>query len=172
VRAVRAATDATIEVLVPDFCGDPEAVAKVVEAAPEIVNHNLETVPTLYDRVRPEADYERSLGLLRRVRELDETVCTKSGLMLGLGESREDVLKTLRDLREAGCDLVTMGQYLAPSKEHLPVVRYLPPEEFDELAAAAREMGFPGVASGPFVRSSHNAAALYAEALRNKATHS
>jgi lipoic acid synthetase len=165
VSAVRGATGATVEVLTPDFQGNGDAIRTVVKERPEVYNHNLETVPALYARVRPGASFERSMELLRVVKRLDAGIFTKSGLMLGLGESAEEVEAVLADLRGAGCDLVTMGQYLAPSKEHLDVTRFVPPEEFDRLAAAAKEMGFRGVASGPFVRSSHDAATLYAEAL-------
>jgi len=164
VLALRSRTGATVEVLTPDFQGNADAVRTVVEAAPEVYNHNLETVSALYERVRPGADYRRSLDLLRLVKRLDPDILTKSGLMLGLGESTDEVLRALSDLRDAGCDLLTLGQYLAPSAEHLGVERFVSPPEFDELGGRAREMGFLGVAAGPFVRSSHNAAALYAEA--------
>ena len=168
IRAVRKATGATVEVLTPDFRGDADAIDVVVNAKPEVYNHNVETVPALYETVRPEADYQGSLAVLRRVRERDGGIFTKSGLMLGLGESIEEVLKTLADLRDAGCDLLTLGQYLAPSEAHLPIARFVPPEEFAELADRAREMGFAAVASGPFVRSSYDAGRLYAEAQQNK----
>ncbi len=154
----------TIEVLTPDFGGNEEAIRTVVSARPEVYNHNLETVPSLYGRVRPQAGYARSLALLETVKRLDPGVLTKSGLMLGLGEAEAEVLATLADLRRAGCDLLTLGQYLAPSKAHLAVARFVPPEEFDALGRKARGMGFLGVASGPFVRSSHEAGALFAEA--------
>jgi len=147
----------TVEVLIPDFKGYPQAVAKVVEARPDIINHNLETVPRLYEQVRPMADYQRSLAVLRLVKELDGRIYTKSGLMLGLGETRDEILAVMHDLREIGCDFLTLGQYLSPSREHVPVVRYIPPEEFQELAVQGRTMGFRGVASGPFVRSSYEA---------------
>ncbi|HUU42200.1 MAG TPA: lipoyl synthase, partial [Planctomycetota bacterium] len=168
IRAVRESTGATVEVLTPDFRGDETSVRTVLDARPEVYNHNVETVPALYETVRPGADYDRSLALLARVRELDAGVFTKSGLMLGLGESTDEVLATLADLRAAGCDLLTLGQYLAPSKTHLAVTRFVPPEEFADLADKARAMGFAAVASGPFVRSSHDAAALYAEAQQNR----
>lgn len=168
VAAVRETTAAAVEVLTPDFGGSADAVRTVVGAAPEVYNHNVETVPSLYASVRPEADFERSVELLRLVKQLDANVFSKSGLMLGLGESTEEVLEVLSRLRGIGCELLTLGQYLAPSKGHLPVARFVPPAEFDELAVKAREMGFLGVASGPFVRSSHNAAALYAEARKNR----
>ena len=164
VGAVREATGATVEVLTPDFAGNEEAIRTVASARPDVYNHNLETVPSLYAAVRPGAGYARSLALIDSVKRLDPGILTKSGLMLGLGESTDEVLASLADLRRAGCDLLTMGQYLAPSKEHLPVARFVPPEEFDALGRKAREMGFLGVASAPFVRSSHEAGALLAEA--------
>ncbi|HEY4313132.1 MAG TPA: lipoyl synthase [Pirellulales bacterium] len=158
VLAVRERTGAAVEVLTPDFLGKPGAIERVVASRPEVFNHNTETVPRLYREVRGrKSDYRWTLELLRRVKELDPTIKTKSGLMLGLGELRDEVLDTLADLRDVGCDLLTLGQYLQPSPEHLPVVRYLPPEEFDELGLAARRMGFAQVASGPFVRSSYHA---------------
>jgi len=158
ILAVRARTGAMVEVLTPDFLGKPGAIERVVEAAPEVFNHNTETVPRLYRTVRGrKSDYRWTLELLQRVKQLNPAIKTKSGLMLGLGETREELFDTLADLREVGCDLLTLGQYLRPSPEHLPVVRYLPPEEFDELGHAARQMGFAHVASGPFVRSSYHA---------------
>jgi lipoic acid synthetase len=158
VLAVRRRTGAAVEVLTPDFIGKAGAVERVVEAAPEVFNHNTETVPRLYRQVRGRKSvYRWTLALLRRVKELNGAIGTKSGLMLGLGETREELLDTLADLRDAGCDFLTLGQYLRPTPEHLPVVRYLPPEEFDELGYAARSLGFKSVASGPFVRSSYHA---------------
>ncbi len=158
VLAVRERTGAAVEVLTPDFLGKPGAIERVVASRPEVFNHNTETVPRLYRDVRGrKSDYRWTLELLRRVKQLDPAIKTKSGLMLGLGESRDEVLDTLADLLDVGVDLLTLGQYLQPSPEHLPVVRYLPPEEFDELGAAARRMGFSQVASGPFVRSSYHA---------------
>ena len=158
VLAVRAATGAAVEVLTPDFIHCRWAVDRVVESAPEVFNHNTETVPRLYREVRGrKSEYGWTLDLLRRVKELNPAIKTKSGLMLGLGETRDELFEVLRDLRSAGCDLLTLGQYLQPSAEHLPVVRYVPPAEFDELGAAAREIGFQQVASGPFVRSSYHA---------------
>lgn len=158
VFAVRERTGATIEVLTPDFVRQREAVARVVAAAPEVFNHNAETVPRLYRQVRgPRSDYRWTLQLLRHVKELDGRILTKSGLMLGLGETRSELFDVLADLRDYGCDLLTLGQYLQPSPQHLPVVRYVPPEEFDELGHAARRLGFREVASGPFVRSSYHA---------------
>jgi len=161
VRAVRARTGAAVEVLTPDFVKSKDALDIVVAAGPEVFNHNTETVPRLYRSVRgPKSDYRWTLGLLQRVKSLDPRIQTKSGLMLGLGETTEELLDTLADLRAAGVQLLTLGQYLPPSAEHLPVVRYVPPEEFDELGRMARGLGFSQVASGPFVRSSYHAQEL------------
>ncbi len=158
VLAARRRTGATVEVLTPDFLGKSGAVERVVAARPEVFNHNTETVPRLYREVRGrKSDYRWTLELLRRVKRLDAGIKTKSGLMLGLGETRDELLDTLADLVEAGCDILTLGQYLQPSPEHLPVVRYVPPDEFGALGAAARSLGFKRVASGPFVRSSYHA---------------
>ncbi len=158
VLAVRAASGAAVEVLTPDFIGQPEALYRVIEARPEVFNHNTETVPRLYRSVRGrKSDYRWTLELLRRVKSRDPSIKTKSGLMLGLGETHEELLDTLADLLDAGCDMLTLGQYLQPSPEHLQVTRYIPPEEFDALGSAARQMGFQQVASGPFVRSSYHA---------------
>lgn len=160
ILAVRARTGATIEVLTPDFLGAADAIDTVLSAEPEVYNHNVETVPRLYKKVRGRADYQRSLGLLARVKERRPQTLTKSGLMLGLGETREELLETLADLRAVDCDALTLGQYLNPSFKHINVVRYLPPAEFDELAELARRLGFRHVASGPFVRSSYHAEEL------------
>lgn len=158
VLAVRERTGAVVEVLTPDFLGKPGAIERVVEAAPEVFNHNTETVPRLYRTVRGrKSEYAWTLELLRRVKQLNPSVKTKSGLMLGLGETREELLEVLADLLDVGCDMLTLGQYLQPTPHHLPVVRYVPPEEFDELGETARAMGFRRVASGPFVRSSYHA---------------
>lgn len=158
VLAVRQRTGAVVEVLTPDFIGKPGAVERVVEAAPEVFNHNTETVPRLYREVRGrKSEYRWTLELLARVKRLNPAIKTKSGLMLGLGETHEELFDTLADLRDVGCDFLTLGQYLRPTPEHLSVVRYLPPEEFDQLGRAARRMGFSQVASGPFVRSSYHA---------------
>lgn len=150
-----------IELLIPDFQGDAEALGIVVEAGPDVVNHNVETVPALYPSVRPQAVYERSLELLRRVAQWDGALITKSGLMLGLGESENEVLETLRDLREVHCRILTLGQYLRPSTAHLPVVRFLSPDEFSAWGREALRMGFSQVASGPLVRSSYRAGELF-----------
>jgi lipoic acid synthetase len=158
VVAVRERTGATTEVLTPDFVHCKEALARVIEAKPTVFNHNMETVPRLYRRVRgPKSDYAWTLGMMRQVKRYDAEVKTKSGLMLGLGETRDELLAALADLREHDVDFLTLGQYLQPGEKYLPVVRYVPPEEFDELAVAARGMGFTKVASGPFVRSSYHA---------------
>ena len=159
VAAVRECSPATrIEVLVPDFRGRMQRALPLLAAEPpDVFNHNLETVPRLYRRARPGADYAWSLDLLARFKEAVPGVPTKSGLMLGLGEGRDEVLATLADLRSHGCDMLTLGQYLAPSRHHLPVERYWTPEEFRSLGDAAREMGFSSVASGPLVRSSYHA---------------
>ncbi len=158
VLAVRQRCGAAVEVLTPDFIGQKEALNRVIDARPEVFNHNTETVPRLYRTVRGrKSDYRWTLELLRRVRQRDAAIKTKSGLMLGLGETRDELFDTLADLLEAGCEMLTLGQYLQPSPEHLPVVRYVPPAEFEELGRAARAMGFRQVASGPFVRSSYHA---------------
>jgi lipoic acid synthetase len=157
VEVVRARTGAAIEVLTPDFVGDVAAIDCVIEAAPEVFNHNTETVPRLYRRVRGRADYGRTLQLLERVKQRAPHMRTKSGLMLGLGETTDEVLDVLADLRSVDCDLLTLGQYLQPTLKHLPVVRYVSPQEFDALGHMARRMGFAHVASGPFVRSSYHA---------------
>src|SRR5206468_9428337 len=140
-----------------DFLGDTAAIDRVLEARPEVYNHNMETVPRLYAKVRGRASYQRSLDLIAHVKRRAPEVVTKSGLMLGLGETTEELLEVLADLRAAGCDTLTLGQYLAPTLKHIPVVRYVPPEEFDALAVLARSLGFAQVASGPFVRSSYHA---------------
>jgi lipoic acid synthetase len=162
--------DIMIEVLVPDFLGSEEAIRTVVESGPQVINHNVETVPRLYAEVRPGADYARSLELLYTVKKLAPAIVTKSGLMLGLGESREEVVEVMSDLREANCDLLTIGQYLQPSAQHHPVVRFIPPEEFAEYENTGREMGFAEVASSPLVRSSYRAAELYDKAKARKNT--
>ena len=146
-----------VEVLIPDFVGDWDALATVVRARPFVLNHNVETVPRLYRRVRPKARYERSLELLRRAKERDPSLLTKSGLMVGLGETQEEIFQVLADLRSGGVDLVTIGQYLRPSAKHLPIVRYYPPEEFAPFVERGRELGFRNVEAGPLVRSSYHA---------------
>jgi len=129
----------------------------VIEARPDVFNHNTETVPRLYHRVRRNAEYQRTLDLLKQVKDEAPNMPTKSGLMLGLGETRDELMDVCADLRAVGCDIITLGQYLQPSPDHLPVDRYVPPEEFDEIGELCRQLGFRMVASGPFVRSSYHA---------------
>jgi lipoic acid synthetase len=158
VQAVRAATAATIEVLVPDFIGKDGALERLMEGRPEVFNHNTETVPRLYRTVRGRKSvYAWTLELLQRAKQIMPDVKTKSGLMLGLGETREELLDVFADLLDHGVDYLTLGQYLQPTLDSLPVDRYVPPEEFDELGAIARSLGFKKVASGPLVRSSYHA---------------
>lgn len=158
VHAIRDQNEKTIiEVLIPDFQGSTDALKTVVGAHPHIINHNLETVPRLYPEVRPMADCKRSLTLLRSVKELDTTIHTKSGIMLGLGETKEEVLALLKQLREAECEILTIGQYLPPSRAHHPVIEYVHPDQFEAYRIAAEEMGFAYVASSPLVRSSYQA---------------
>ena len=164
IAAIRRAAPATaVEVLVSDFGGDPDAIDRVADARPDVFNHNLETVPRLYAEVRPGAVYERSLEVLARVKRRHPAMPTKSGLMLGLGETTGEVREVMRDLRSASCDLLTLGQYLRPSPAHLPVATFVEPEVFAELAREGRRLGFAGVASAPFVRSSYHAAELAGE---------
>jgi lipoic acid synthetase len=157
IKAVRDRTGATIEVLTPDFEGDTAAIDIVLSARPEVFNHNMETVSRLQQYVRRKSQYEVSLRVLEHAKRAGDGVLTKSGLMLGLGETTEEIIETMADLRAVGCDFLTMGQYLQPTLKHLAVVRYLPPAEFDELGEIARKIGFREVASGPFVRSSYHA---------------
>ena len=147
----------SVELLVPDFAGDGEALARVVEARPDVLAHNVETVPRLYAEVRPRASYERSLALLSRAQEMAPGLLLKSGLMVGFGETRAEVVAVMEDLFVAGCRSITVGQYLAPSRSHPWVREYLSPGAFEELAAAARRIGFPRVACAPLVRSSYRA---------------
>jgi len=158
IKAVREETpDVTIEVLIPDFKGDLEALRKVTEAHPDIINHNVETVPSLYAEVRPQADYLRSLAVLKAIKDFDETIYTKSGIMVGLGEKPEEVSAVFSDLRNVRCDFLTIGQYLSPSKQHHPVIEYIHPDVFSAYQKEAYEKGFLYVASGPLVRSSYMA---------------
>ena len=158
IRSVRREVpDCAIEVLIPDLQGSDEGLAEIVGAAPEILNHNLETVERLQRRVRAKARYERSLWVLRRTKELHPSIRTKSGLMLGVGERRDEVVQTMADLRANDVDIVTIGHYLRPSLLHLPVERFVPPDEFAELKQIGQEMGFRHVESGPLVRSSYHA---------------
>jgi len=162
IRAVRQRTrDATIEVLPADLGGQRECIATICQAEPDVFNHNLETVERLTPIVRPQAKYRRSLGVLRIAKEFRPDCPTKSGLMVGLGETRDEIRQALADLRAVGCGVVTIGQYLQPTPEHAIIARFYRPEEFEELAAEAEAMGFEGIASGPFVRSSYNAGEIY-----------
>lgn len=156
--AIRAKLPETqIEVLTPDFRGDRTCIETVVKAEPVCYNHNLETVRRLQGPVRRGAKYERSLGVLKLVKALNPKISTKSGLMLGVGETQDEVIEALQDLRQVSCDRLTLGQYLRPSLEHLPVARYWHPDEFEQLAAIAKDLGFKHVRSGPLVRSSYHA---------------
>jgi len=161
-RAIKQALPATrVEVLVPDFQGSLASVETVVSSPVDIYNHNVETVPSLYRKARPGGQYRRSLEVLQhakeRARSLERNLLTKTGVMLGLGERRDELLEVMRDLREIECDILTLGQYLRPSKEHLPVERYVTPQEFSDLKRAGMELGFRHVESGPLVRSSYHA---------------
>lgn len=153
--------DILVEVLIPDFQGNETSIQSIVDAQPDVLNHNLETVPRLYDSVRPQAEYRRSLELLKQVHLYDPALPTKSGLMLGLGEKSEEIQETLKDLLDVGCRILTLGQYLQPTAQHLPVSRFIPPEEFDIWRKRALEIGFSKVASGPFIRSSYHAKTLF-----------
>lgn len=150
-------TGTTIEVLIPDFGGSESSLGAVVQAGPDIINHNIETVPRLYPEVRPMAHYKRSLDILSRIKEMNEAIFTKSGIMLGLGEERYEVERAMQDLRNVQCDFLTIGQYLAPSKLHHPVVEYIHPDVFEQYRKLACEMGFRYTASAPLVRSSYMA---------------
>ena len=158
IRQIRAGVPGCkVEVLIPDFQGSREALVVVVLAQPDVLNHNIETVPRVFRRVRPRGSYDRSVQLLAWVKELDPGMVTKSGIIVGMGEEREEVLETMFDLREAGCDVLTLGQYLRPSEKHLPVHRFWHPDEFAEMKAEGLSMGFRHVEAGPLVRSSYHA---------------
>jgi lipoic acid synthetase len=164
VRQIHAAVPGTgVELLIPDFNAVPEQLAEVFSSRPEVLAHNVETVPRIFKRIRPAFRYERSLEVIRRARE--DGLVTKSNLILGLGEEREEVSQALRDLHEAGCELITITQYLRPSPRHHPVERWVKPEEFVELKEEAERIGFSGVMSGPLVRSSYRAGRLYRQAI-------
>ena len=147
----------SVEVLIPDFKGDKGAIDNIIEASPEVLNHNLETVPSLYPKVRPGSDYQQSLALLKNFKEKHPSVKTKSGLMLGVGETQKQVIDVLKDLRKHKVDMLTLGQYLQPSRHHLAVEEYISPEQFEHYKTIAEELGFSQVASGPMVRSSYHA---------------
>jgi lipoic acid synthetase len=167
VREVRRAVpQARVEVLTPDFCGDQGAIARVLDAGPHVFNHNLETVPRLYRRVRPQADYRQSLEVLAFARRYSESALVKSGFMLGLGETEEEVRALLRDLRATGADVATIGQYLQPTRRNLPVVAFIEPEQFEAYRDYGLALGFRMVFSGPLVRSSYMADAVSDRARR------
>lgn len=158
IRAIRVASPGTtIEVLIPDLCGNWEALKQILQAKPEVLNHNTETVPRLYRRVRPQGDYARSLELLQRVRDLAPWSYTKTGIMVGLGETDEEVRQVMRDLRQVDCDILTIGQYLQPSQKHLGVQEFVRPEQFDAWRAYGEALGFLQVVSSPLTRSSYHA---------------
>lgn len=162
IRALRRQiAELRVEVLIPDFQGDPQALAAVLDAGPDVLNHNVETVPRLYPAVRPQADYERSLALLERATRQAPHIPTKSGMMLGLGETDEEVRSTLEDLYGAGCRILTLGQYLQPGPDNHPVVSYVSPETFERWKRYALDLGFGEAAAGPFVRSSYRAEASF-----------
>lgn len=162
IEAIRALTPhVRVEVLIPDFKGDEEALNRVIDAKPDVINHNVETVPRLYDTIRPEAEYVQSLELIKRVKTSGSGIMTKSGIMLGLGEEDYEVREVIEELRNSGCDILTVGQYLPPSKAHAPLVEYITPEQFKAYEKFAVELGYHGVASGPRVRSSYNAGHVY-----------
>ena len=150
-----------IEVLIPDFRGDLSSLERVLRASPDVLNHNIETITRLYSEVRPQADYRRSLHLIKESKKSYPRIHTKSGFMLGLGETHEEILELMQDLREVGCEFLTIGQYLQPRSDRLPVERYILPEEFEEYQKIGMKMGFKAVASGPFVRSSFHASQLF-----------
>jgi len=153
----RSIPDCKVEVLIPDFAGSFESLKMVLEAKPDVLNHNLETVKRLYPKVRDGADYQRSLNLLLNVKRIDKSIIAKSGIMLGLGESWDEIVSLMNDLKNAGCELLTIGQYLSPSEAHLPVAKFYHPDKFAELKIIGERMGFAHVESGPLVRSSYHA---------------
>ena len=155
-----------VEVLIPDFQGSRAALSTVMEAVPDVLNHNIETVQRVFHSVRPRGDYRLSLHLLAAAKEMDPEAVTKSGMMVGLGEEREEITRTMKDLRSVGCDLLTIGQYLRPSAKHHPLSRFYTPQEFDELRQEGESLGFRHVASGPLVRSSYHAQEQFATARR------
>jgi len=162
IRAIRALDrKIKIEMLIPDFKGELSSLMAVLEGSPDVLNHNIETIQRLYPEVRPQADYIRSLDLLKRSKKEYPRIITKSGFMLGLGEEKEEVLGLMEDLKRVGCSLLTIGQYLQPRPDRLPVVRYIPPEEFEEYQKIGIEKGFKSVASSPFVRSSFHASRMF-----------
>jgi len=164
IKAIRREVpEAAIEVLIPDFQGSKDALQQVLDAEPDIINHNVETVPRLYPAVRPQAIYNRSLELLQRVNEAGTGILSKSGLMLGLGETEQEVVQVMKDLRAVNCDILTMGQYLSPSPAHHPINEYVHPNTFRKLEMTAYSLGFPEVTAGPLVRSSYHAAKTFSK---------
>ncbi len=163
IKAIKSTISDTIkiEVLIPDFQGNFKALKIVVDANPDVLNHNIETVPSLYPTARPEADYQQSLDLFKNVKSIDSSMPVKSGIMVGLGETMEELAQTMKDLYKNCCDIITIGQYLQPTKNHLKVQKYYSPEEFKIIEDKARQIGFKKIASGPFVRSSYNASDLF-----------
>lgn len=162
IREIRKLTsECRIELLISDLQGNREALASIVAEKPDILGHNVETVPRLYSQVRPEAEYQRTLSLLANIHQLDPVIVTKSGLMLGMGETEEEVLQVMADLRKHDCQLLTLGQYLAPTRNHFPVQRYVPPQEFSDFAEKGLALGFAHVEAGPLVRSSYHAEEQY-----------
>ena len=158
IKAIQESTPQTIvEVLIPDLKGDIESLKIITDAFPTVISHNMETVKSLYSDVRPQAEYTRSLSILKNIKELNPDIKSKSGIMVGLGETKEQVYELFDDLREVGCELLTIGQYLAPTKNHYPIIEYIEPHVFEEYAVVAKEKGFGFVASAPLVRSSYNA---------------
>ena len=167
IRAIREYdSNIAVEILIPDFQGLASPLQTVIEASAAVLNHNVETVLRLYPGVRPQAKYWRSVDILKQAKQLDKNILTKSGFMLGLGESRGEVIQVMADLRQAGCDLLTIGQYLPPSLRHHQLVRYVRPEEFEEYRTMGEKLGFAAVVSGPLVRSSYHAAEMYISAIR------
>ncbi|MCE5330492.1 lipoyl synthase [bacterium] len=162
IKAVKDAdTEVLVEVLIPDFQEDNDALFKVVKAGPDVINHNVETVPRLYTEVRPMASYERSLKVLKNVKTMDDKILTKSGIILGLGEEHDEIIDVFNDLRKSNCDFITIGQYLSPSRQHHPVMKYYHPDRFEEYKKLAIEAGFKGAMSGPLVRSSYHADKMF-----------
>jgi len=165
IRAIKTLMPKTlVEVLIPDLKGDNQSLTTIIRACPDVINHNMETVPRLYKTVRPEAQYRRSLELLKQVKCLSPQLATKTGFMVGLGETSEELMAAMRDVLAVSCDILTIGQYLQPSGGHLPIERYISPDEFMEIKQNAYDLGFAAVASGPFVRSSYEAEKLYRQA--------
>jgi lipoic acid synthetase len=161
INEIRRNIDCKIEVLIPDFKGDKLSLKKLINVKPEIINHNIETVKALFSKLRPQGDYNRSLSLLKNIKGINSNIITKSGLMVGLGETKEEVLKTLKDLRDAKVDIITIGQYLAPSARHAEMEKYYSEAEFLDLKRIAKKIGFKEVVSGPMVRSSYKAKEAY-----------